>query len=660
MGYEFCLTAFISGRAKLPYISWAKPVESMSDEQALKELIWNATEELSKLETKIKLESTVGSETTVVTTVLNKLSKLSTEPETAADKQLLLSFHQQRLSEYFKICDTSRRQVIQFVMDAAKNIFEITKKVLSKIKADSLNETEQKDIKKIKDTVKPTDIRVLHNTMLITNEYHKKALTSLKNAAKNLEEASITLATQLGHSSCVDSFKKQLSTTVTEVENDKQLEEKFNKEGNDIRKMISDSATRESELRIALKVMEGTVSDIIDNNYRLDLKKCSHEGFLHCSECNKEFSYPTEEKLHPGHHYYETLIASLHYKKAKILEETRDVVKELSRYKLEGCIPDSKEFLEKCESKLRKCNIGCSPKQNCVRIASWNIHRLSDQSENQDLFIKRLRCICRTILYYEVDVIALQEVCSCEILEQMMIQTLNSYSCLKWESKKQKIDREHFFFVYKEKRFKTVESLKIITLQRISLETSTKGTPAKDSSTKVASKKGASTKGAPKKGDSAKGASAIAASNKGASTKDAATDGASPKGVFLKMKVNDNTLLTIINTHLTYTKIEERKKELASLTTITQLHECQSILLGDFNTGPKDLSVNLEKKYHCIFEEDEKTNTLQTECYDNIVVSATHKDKVHNHFVGSIITCGELTEEKVSDHLPIIADLEFR
>ena len=56
---------------------------------------------------------------------------------------------------------------------------------------------------------------------------------------------------------------------------------------------------------------------------------------------------------------------------------------------------------------------------------------------------------------------------------------------------------------------------------------------------------------------------------------------------------------------------------------------------------------------------DEETNSLRTMSYDNIVIPAGKNEMVHNNFEGSIITCDELTEGKVSNHLPIIADLDI-
>ena len=587
MDYEFCFTVFISGStSQQSYSSCASQLKSMSDKLlSMEELMQSAIKELSILKTKIELERTVCSQTTVVaSTVLSELQKLSARP----NKHIIISFHQQRLSDSFKACDTSRRQVVGFISEATNNILALTSKLNYMC---TVLEGEGR--------VTSTKIDILHDSILNTSCYHDKAFDNLENVKKLFLKYYISTPYSTGK--LWENFHTKYEELRFEFLEEKSQAEKLCKAGKEIRvgTLLARqyiSANGERILNIALKVMEGTVYDVIYNYYRLDLKRCSHVGFLYCSDCEEEFSYPAEEKLHPGHHYYETQQASIHKK-------VKEVAKEMSQCRLD---PAMAYCLEKYESTLNVCKVFHSFTPKHFRIASWNVHRLSDQSKNQDLFMKRLRCICRTILYYKIDVIALQEVCSCETLEQMMIHTLRYYSRLEWTSIKKQVEREHFFIVYHEECFDVVKKPIV-----------------ESTSPNVVSQ-----------------------------------NNVFPKAIVLRMTLDDGSWLTIINTHLTFENEGIRKQELASLTKITQPDEPPTILLGDFNTGPKELADNLGDSYHCIFEEGEKTNTLETKSYDNIIVAPRHRETVH-HFVGSIISGGELTKVEVSDHLPIIADLNF-
>ena len=77
------------------------------------------------MQTEMKLERTVCSRTTDASTVLYELQKLSTEP----DEHIIISFLQQKLSDRFKACDTSRCRVVGFINDAANNILAIATKI---------------------------------------------------------------------------------------------------------------------------------------------------------------------------------------------------------------------------------------------------------------------------------------------------------------------------------------------------------------------------------------------------------------------------------------------------------------------------------------------------------------------------------------------------
>ena len=305
------------------------------------------------------------------------------------------------------------------------------------------------------------------------------------------------------------------------------------------------------------------ISDALDNGFRIDLEL--KKGSCYCSDCMYEFSYSDKKHEHSSHHYYE--------------------------------IPDTKTcVIEDIQEGKKHCKRSFSPTD--LRIASWNIKRLSDNSG--PMLEKRLRCICRTILYHQVDVIALQEVCDCEELELMLIHTLRHYSRLEWTAVKEKVDREHLLIVFNKECFINVERL--IVEQKICI----------------------------------------------------------PKIMSCKLQLKSTTSLTIINTHITYTDKSKREVELGFLKEVEPLLNSHPILLGDFNAEPKVLADKMGKDYyHCIVKENEKT-TVGKKSYDNMVIKQEEQGIVHRHFVGLIVNRGEFGDVKdVSDHFPIIADFDL-
>ena len=336
----------------------------------------------------------------------------------------------------------------------------------------------------------------------------------------------------------------------------------------------------------------------MENRFRLDFKRCPHAGFHYCSDCEEEFSYPAKEIKHAGHHYYETLQASLHYKKCTMLKEAKATAKELYRYEPEKEVAILKTSLAKCDDDVKKYIKHHSSHPQYFRIASWNLCKLSGKDKCNELFKKRLECICKTILYYQVDVIALQELFNCENIKKIMIHTLRYYSHLEWEMVEEKHEEsgEHLFILFHKELIQSVKKLPVLSV---------------------------------------------------------------PKIMCCEMTLINGTLQKIFNTHITYTDKEKKRKELDDLIAVNPPIDTEptNMYLGDFNASRKTISKSMGEQHHCIF--DEETNTLLTKSYDNIVIPAGKKEMVHNHFVGSIITCDELAEGKVSDHRPIIADLDI-
>ena len=579
----------------------------MSEDKTLKTYIvvfmLDALKKLSNLQSKIKQERAICSQGNAVAIVLDELKKIVSEPRLA--DECMISFHQQRLSDYLLSCDASRKRVLWFIMDAANSILDMTSKILNETNKFATTYQDQRDILQNKITKQKESV-IRCTEYFITLDY-SEAQQMLKKAGDIFKEVSDVLKkpTIIG---CltdrsadrvkenIDSLKHELDKTYIEIKKEIIFARNLCNIGKEIKETVKNiSAGRGKKLEIALRVMEGTVFDFTHCSSRLDLERCSHEGFLYCSDCEEEFSYPDVEKRHPGHHYYETLQASLRNKKSNLLK----LVQELRRYEPGKDTDTEEKLLKRWEGEISIYIGRHSPVPvNYLRIASWNISKLSqDTCKSQEFLIKRLKCVCNTILYYQVDIIALQEVgVEFEQLEVMMIHTLKYYSQLAWVTAKVRSKGEHLFIVYNKKHIQGVREPERLL---------------------------------------------------------------SPKGVYQQIQLTTGTLLTIMSTHLTYTDIKQRNTELASLTKLRLWQSSLPILLGDFNTDPNALAKSLGVNYHCIFRDGEKTNTLRTESYDNIIVAARHRETVHNHFVGSIITGGELTEVEVSVHLPIIAELEL-
>ena len=541
-------------------------------------------EELSHLLHKIKIEN---SQIAFLIAILDELDKL---PSNTTLRVSIIS----EFKKSFITIVTSSERVFEHVQCTLKEISVIISKMIKISMQDNKTEalenilqTSPKDIclrKLSEEIVEIFSTGTKNNDTRSNDTKTNDTKTKDTETEEKLEKFFCTsLVTML------ESKMKEINEEIKNIELTKQACVKW-QEKETIEKCSKGGCSDNPELRRrnAVQALVNAVSDI---DPRLELK-CSEVGYLFCADCN-EF-YPGDETKHSGHHYYETLQASLRKGKDDLLKEAELRIQELNKYKPKN---DTDLEFQKIQEDLGKYLDYQYSNQQIFRIASWNLKHLGDESKN---FKKRLQCVCKTILYYEIDVIALQEVgVDCTELETLMLNTLRYYSRLKWTIVKERVKGEHLFIVFNEKS--------IINESRLEI-----------------------------------------------SRKDI------PKIMCSSMQYRDNFSLTIINTHIAHKK-GDREDNLNSLTeAVKPWDDKYSILLGDFNVDPDELRTKIGEVYQCIFKQDEYTNTLRTKSFDNIAIREDQSQvKEHHHFVGSIITDGELTEGEVSDHLPIIAELEF-
>ena len=592
----------------------AEPVEGMSDkekhqqfEEKVESLMDYTITGLNMLQKEIEWEN-------------DKYRPLPlTADELSTTPALELQFYQCRLKRCFELRIASYWQVFELVLTISKIFLDKLSDIMKcdwmqKIFNDLIEDKKKKINKNIDEIEKAAkELKEINKLTIIPERNYYKAFKSLENSAVIIKYAleifkkpKIYKYTEK-KSKFVEFFSSFSKVLEKKIKNDIKGEIEFAirnakdicTSGKEIKDKALEIRTTYPNLRKPLVAVVSTVWDAIGNNERRCWKRCSHEGIHYCSDCEEEFFYPAEETEHAGHQYYETLQASLHYKKYRMLKEAKAVEKKLRQFDPEkkGDIFDQSLIdWDDDVVKYIKCHSSCL---RYFRIASWNLWKLSGQDENNELFKKRLECICKTILYYQVDVIALQELFNCENIKIMMIHTLSYYSRFEWEIEEVRHKKgEHLFILFHKNLIK--HGNKEIVQSLI------------------------------------------------------------PKIMCCEMELINGTLLKLFNTHLTYSDRNKREKELDDLKNVILPMDAERtcILLGDFNADHETISESMEdQRYHCIFHEE--TNTLLTRSYDNMVMLAGEKDIVRNHFVGSIMTCDELTEGKVSDHRPIIADLDI-
>ena len=335
----------------------------------------------------------------------------------------------------------------------------------------------------------------------------------------------------------------------------------------------------------------------------LRVEQSTKPGFRYCSKCYTNFYHP--DKDHEGHKTYETFQERFLYHKLLVMKATEDILKKPTVQEHTGKSIETplQTLKQRAETLIKKYYAG----PQFYRIASWNVENLSDNTTRSLLlYEQRVQSVCKTILYYQFDIVALQEVCT-ETTAKLLVRMLNENSDLIWNVMLNKTHREVSTILhngYVEAREDT-ELPKIIARLEYPYQKN-------------------------------------------------------PFSCILEISTRKKIVL--ISTHLTYTDRKKRQNELGQLPDLLSLHNSMShvILLGDFNTGPVKLNKAMTSTSHkCLFSKGTKTNTIGTKSYDNILVSSEDEELIKYKRVGSIITCKGLTARDVSNHLPIFVDMDI-
>ena len=122
---------------------------------------------------------------------------------------------------------------------------------------------------------------------------------------------------------------------------------------------------------------------------------------------------------------YDPAIMKLENEAQNALDTLKNVVKQLPR--IEGTNLEKQiEDLGYCISRL----VNESTRQkDTIRIATWNLKKFSTKN---DKYEDKLSAVWKTILYYDFDVIAVQEVSNEEAIKKL-VQDLNSSSTNTWQ-----------------------------------------------------------------------------------------------------------------------------------------------------------------------------------------------------------------------------------
>ena len=347
--------------------------------------------------------------------------------------------------------------------------------------------------------------------------------------------------------------------------------------------------------------------------YALGVEQSTEPGHRYCSTCDKNFCHPIIDE-HQDHKTYETrqcLFLDMKYQVLQATQEIEDTLKKLTvqEHTAHNSIPLQTIKLETETSIEQHRTV-----PQFHRIASWNLKKLSDNTKTSLLlYVQRVQSICKTILYYQFDIVALQEVCT-ETTAKLLVRMLNENSDLNWDKKLIQTNREFPTILYNEyitDAWKNTEWQKMIALLKYQK---------------------------------------------------------APFSCTFEIHTGSTSKkIVLISTHITCADEDKKTTELKELQHLLLLHDlmyhdsmCHVILLGDFNTGPDKLDDAIKSTSHkCVLPEGIKTNTADTKSYDNIVVSSKDKNLIKDWSVGSIITCKGLRALDVSDHLPIFVDMDI-
>ena len=385
-------------------------------------------------------------------------------------------------------------------------------------------------------------------------------------------------------------------------------------------------------------------------NMELRVEQSTEPGFRYCSTCETDFYHPIN-KEHQDHDTYKTRQGLFFNLKYQVLQATQEIEVFFEKLTVEEDTAHSiKTPLQKLKQETEKLIEQHQTISQYYRIASWNLHNLSD-TKSPPLYIQRLQSVCKTILYYQFDIVALQEVCT-ETTVNTLVQMLNENSDLEWDGLRNKTKKEYLTVLYNKYITdgwkNTEQQRKIAGMDYNRKPFSCTLQISRDQ-----------------------------------------FDGVQSSSI--------NKEIVLINTHMPYTDKKQRQNELKKLPDLLSLHDSIShdsmshdsmshdsmsldsmshdsmshdsmshdsmshvILLGDFNTVPKKLDNAMKSTSHkCILPEGTRTNTAGTRSFDNILVSSTDREHIKYPSVGSIITCKGITAKDVSDHLPIFVDMDI-
>ena len=145
--------------------------------------------------------------------------------------------------------------------------------------------------------------------------------------------------------------------------------------------------------------------------YALGVEQSTEPGYRYCSTCDKNFCHPSIGE-HQDHKTYETRQPLFLDLQLKLMQATQEIEGMLEKLTVEEDtrkkITRSLQTLKR-ESKTLIEQHQTGPKFH--RIASWNLHNLSDNTEGSLLlYEQRLQSVCKTILYYQFDIVALHQI----------------------------------------------------------------------------------------------------------------------------------------------------------------------------------------------------------------------------------------------------------
>ena len=359
--------------------------------------------------------------------------------------------------------------------------------------------------------------------------------------------------------------------------------------------------------------------------YALGVEQSTEPGYRYCSTCDNNFRHPINDE-HQDHKTYETrqcLFLDLKYQLLQATQEIEDILKKLTvqEHTAHNSITRPLQTLkQETETSIEQHET--VPQFH--RIASWNLKKLSDNTKTSlILYEQRLHSICKTILYYQFDIVALQEVCT-ETTAKFLVRMLNENSDLNWDKKLIQTNREFPTILYNEyitdawKNTRLKEMIAELKYQKAPFSC-TFEIPTRSTSKKIV----------------------LISTHITCADEDKKTTELKklPHLLLLHDSMSHDSMSHDSMPHDS-TSHDSTSHDSTSLDSMSHDSMSHVILLGDFNTGPDKLDDAIKSTSHkCVLPEGTKTNTAGTRSYDNILVSSKDKKLIKDWSVGSIITC---------------------